>query len=659
MIDIYDIETIVNCFTYCSINRDTLVENEFVIHNDRNDLWKLMSHLTGDCMINKPGLKGMIGFNNQAFDGQVIQFIIENCADWLDFTGGEVANIISRYANKVIEKANKGAGQWSDYPDWKMTIPQCDLFKIMHFDNKAKMTSLKWVEYMINMNSIEEMPIHYMTEVTIDQVINQILPYNKHDVKATFELYKIIIGDTDHPLYKGVDKIQLRKDIQRQFGIKCINYNDVKIGDELNKLSYCKIKGINKQDIQKSNKDIISFKFKDCFPSYMKFETQEFNNFVNSISDITVNLKKSKEDKQVYEFGFNGTIYTIAKGGIHSKDKPRIIQPNDNEILRDADIGSQYPNSIRKRKLFPKHLGEEWLIGYTNTIQGRIDAKKSKKNAIAEAFKLALNGGGFGKTNEEFNWQYDPFITYSVTIGNQIEILMLIEDLELAGIRVASANTDGIVCLFDKSKDDIYYKICKNWEKQVGNDTLGQLEYCDYSKLIQTSVNDYIAIKLDGKIKTKGDFVSEFELHKNKSRRIVPLALQAYFTKGYPIDKFIKEHTNIFDFCLGVKSIGKNRLIAIDVKKQQETILQKINRYYISTDGINLIKKLPKLEKSKPKKQLDIFGNISDDSREQEVEAGWLSTIYNKHEEKDIKDYNIDYRYYIQSCERIINQIIN
>ena len=71
---------------------------------------------------------------------------------------------------------------------------------------------------------------------------------------------------------------------------------------------------------------------------------------------------------------------------------------------------------------------------------------------------------------------------------------------------------DGIVCLFDKSLDELYYKICKDWEVLVGNDTLGQLEYVDYSALIQTSVNDYIAVKTNGDFKCKGDFTSEFEL---------------------------------------------------------------------------------------------------------------------------------------------------
>lgn len=246
---------------------------------------------------------------------------------------------------------------------------------------------------------------------------------------------------------------------------------------------------------------------------------------------------------------------------------------------------------------------------------------------------------------------------YKVTIGNQVEILMLIEALELEGIHCVSANTDGIVCLFNKSLDETYYKICKEWEVIVGNDTLGQLEYADYKLLAQTSVNDYIAIK-DGEVKTKGDFVSEFELHKNKSAKIVPLALQQYFINGTPVEKTIKECTNIFDFTLGAKSIGKNKLISFDKVKQKEIELPKINRYYISNSGIYLLKKLPKLEGKHSSGQIDIFGNIDDGERQSRIEANSLQTIYNKHYHQNIEQYDINYEYYIDRCMTILNKIL-
>lgn len=650
-IEVYDIETIVNFYSYYSLDINTGKEYCFIIHESKNELQAFINHLNS--------VKAHIGFNNLGFDAQVIQYILESCDCWLDMSGEEVATLIYKYSQYVIEKSN--SKQFLDYPEWKLGIPQLDLFKIWHFDNKSKMTSLKWVQYMIDYHNIEEMPISHDTKVTED-MIDSIISYNRNDVLSTYEFYKITKGDTNHILYKGIDKLQLRKDIAKEFGINCRNYNDVKIGDEINKVNYIRSLGIKKNDISKPiTKNIKLGVFGDYYPKYTKFKTQEFNNFINSISSIELIDKK-----QEFKFTFNDTTYTIAKGGIHSEDKPRLIVPNENEILLDADIGSQYPNAIRKRRLYPRHLGPTWLKGYTDTIEKRIVAKKaykesrdSKLQAIQEAGKLQLNGGGYGKLGEQYNWQYDPISMYMCTIGNQIEILMLIESLELANIHVISANTDGLVCLFDRNKIDEYYNICKSWEVLVGNSELGQLEYTEYRLLAQSSVNDYIAIKTSGEIKCKGDFLSDFELHKNKSARIVPLALQAYFKDEIKPGHFIPKCTNIFDFCLGVKSQKGAKFISYDPKTGNEIKLQKVNRYYISNNGTHLLKRLKPLEDKKPTKQLDIFGLVNDGTRQSEVEAGWLSTIYNKHIIKEkFEDYNIDYSFYIEKANKIINNIL-
>lgn len=651
MIEVYDIETLKCFFSYVGLNIDDSKRlSKFMICEYQNDLKALIKHLEG--------VKRHIGYNNLSFDSQVIQYILENWLDWLDLSGKEVADVIYRYAQYCINKSNNG--EWGDYPEWKLTIPQLDLFKIWHFDNKAKMTSLKWIEYSIDFHNIEEMSIDHWVETITLKEIEEVLGYNENDVKATYEFYKMTLGDTDHVLYKGIDRLELRRNIRDEFKIPCINYNDVKIGDELNKLGYLNRTGIRKEELRNRPKTFKEFTFKDCIPDYIEFKTDKFNVFYNSIKGVKVNLK----EKQEFNLELNGTIYTIMKGGIHSQDKARRVEPKDNEILRDADVGSQYPNAIRKRKLKPRHLQDAYFDTYVNNINIRLEAKAMYKKtkdpkyqAIQEAYKLALNGGGFGKMGEEYSWQYDPFISMSVTIGNQFEILMLIEEMEINGIHVISANTDGIVCLFDKDLDKIYYKICKEWELKVGNEDLGQLEYVDYKLLVQMSVNDYIAIKTNGEIKCKGDFVSDFEIHKNKSARIIPIALQNYFSKGIKIEQTILNHNNIFDFCLGTKSKGGSVLIHLNKNTGDERKLQKVNRYFVSKNGYNLLKRLKPLEGKKVTSQLDIFGNIDDGTREHEVEAGWLTTIYNKHIEKDINEYLIDYAFYINKAIKIVESI--
>jgi hypothetical protein len=220
---------------------------------------------------------------------------------------------------------------------------------------------------------------------------------------------------------------------------------------------------------------------------------------------------------------------------------------------------------------------------------------------------------------------------------------MLIEDLMIEGIQTISANTDGIVCLFDKSMLEKYYNTCYAWERKVGNNEQGKLEYTEYSRMIQATVNDYLAIKVDGEIKKKGDFLTSFQLEKNKSRRIINLALEKYFVEGKDVEDTITDRNNsIFDFCIGVKASKQFHYETIDREGGKE-IYDRMIRYFVSTDGKKLLKvKNPDSE--------------ADGNDVTQCEAGeWKCTVANLiDKEKPIWQYNINYEYYIdKALERI------
>ena len=79
----------------------------------------------------------------------------------------------------------------------------------------------------------------------------------------------------------------------------------------------------------------------------------------------------------------------------------------------------------------------------------------------AEATELKLQDGGkkvslngtFGKLFSRHSIFYAPEFGIAVTIGGQLSLLMLIERLELSGIRVVSANTDGVEMLVPNGSD--------------------------------------------------------------------------------------------------------------------------------------------------------------------------------------------------------------
>lgn len=618
-IDIYDLECFPNFFSYTGMNRDTFEITQFYVYNDYDELLKLIEHLKK--------LDGMIGFNNINYDYPLLHYILNHYEEWNIWNIDYTLTKIYEESQRIIDE------DWSSIPEWNVKIPQLDLFKIWHFDNKARMTSLKAVEIAINFDNVQDLPFDHNHIVKEDE-INDILKYNLNDVKATYEFYKITRGDTDLPLYKGKDKIQLRKDIGKKYGINCTNFNDVKIGDTVNKLTYLKLTGKEFKEIKEDRTYRHRIEIKDCIPSYIRFNSEYLNDFLNELkSKIITKTKGELEFVLIYK----GTKYKFAQGGLHSEDKPRHLKSDDKYKLIDADVASMYPATILNRKLYPAHLGKEWLEGYNETFETRLEAKRNGEKSINEALKLALNGGGFGKTNESKSWQYDPMVTLNTTVTGQLSLLMLIEKLEDNNIHVLSANTDGIVSKVPIDKENLYKSICKEWE----DITKYQLEYTYYKQLIQTSVNDYIAETIDGKLKFKGDFEIDKEVNKDPSMKIRAIALKEYFINNKPVKETIENHTNIFDFCKRFKTSKGWKAIkySTDGTNLIKEKLQKNIRYYISKNGDKLTKE-----------------NIND-GRSIDVEAKAGITTFNKYIKKDIKDYNIDYSYYISETNKIILSI--
>jgi hypothetical protein len=181
----------------------------------------------------------------------------------------------------------------------------------------------------------------------------------------------------------------------------------------------------------------------------------------------------------------------------------------------------------------------------------------------------------------------------------------------------------------------------------------------------------------------KGCFEIDRDYHKNHSKRIVPIALANYFINNISVEDTIYNHLNdtkysfaenygIYDFCLGVKMKGQNTLVQRYWKGHElmEDPLSKMNRYYVSNIGVELIKKLPPLEKHHltetdkyklkfDNQQLNIFDFIEDvkvdaENRDENLEAGYKCTLFNKYKEYN---YDLNYNYYIKECYNIIDKL--
>tara|TARA_B110000858_G_scaffold85245_1_gene98475 strand:- start:284 stop:766 length:483 start_codon:yes stop_codon:yes gene_type:complete len=151
---------------------------------------------------------------------------------------------------------------------------------------------------------------------------------------------------------------------------------------------------------------------------------------------------------------------------------------------------------------------------------------------------------------------------------------------------------------------------------------------------------------MEDKAKCKGRFeFKNLALHKNKSKLVIPKAIYEYFVNGVLPEDYLKINKNILDYCIGSKTNSGWQVVADSLEDgilKQEN-LQKINRYYISDNGVKLIKR------------------NKNDGREIQLEAGkWIQTVFNQIEEQENwEDYNINHRYYLTAIEKEINNILN
>ena len=629
---IFDIETMQECFIVVCMKPEQTPKS-FTVSKWHNQLDAFVKYTEENKDVY------WVGYNNLRFDAQVVEWILRNHENWHELSGLDICAKIAQKAQDIIHDANFDV--FPEYREYELTLKQMDLFRIHHYDNKNRRVSLKRLEFEMDLENIEEMPIHHTkTNMTREEVYLS-LQYCFNDVDATYEFYKVTLGETDHPLYNKNNQIQLRNDIEQEFGIPCLNYSDSKIGDEMIKKYYCEEKGITIKELPRKGYFRRSIALKNCVAHYVKFETKQ-------LKDFLIQIKKTKLDTQdnfKEHIHFYDNVYSFMRGGLHTENKPEVFESDDEYEIIDWDVASYYPAIIINSGKYPAHLGKAFLNGYKKMFERRLELKPKAKTdrrikGIVGALKLAVNSV-YGKSSDMLSWIYDRQLTMFTTITGELSLMMLIEKYELNDIHVISANTDGVTIKVRKDLIPKMHEINSWW----CDATQYILERTDYSKIIFSTVNDYLAIMPDGYVKKKGDFLTDFELHKNKSARIVPIALEQYYVNNIPVKETIMNHKNLYDFCIRKKASRDFHYEGVDPVTNNQTTYNKLIRYYVSNVGEKVYKVKNEDSQSKAVKR-------------SQVEAGeWVCHVCN-YLEKDSSIDNVNYKYYIDKAESMIVKIL-
>ena len=630
---VYDIETYPSVFTAGFRHLVTGREWLFEISYRRNDTESFLRFMK-DCT----GITRWVGFNNMGFDYPVLHALHNNPKINIYGKAMDIINSDDRFEHVI----------W----DNKQLVRQLDLYRIHHFDNNSKRTSLKWLEFNMRMNSVEGLPFPPGTHLKSHE-IDTLIEYMWHDIDATEKFY-----------HYTTDLIKLRESLDDKF----LNKSDVKMG-EMILIDEMEKRGISCYDQYKNKKQTIrkSIDLSEVIFDYVQFENPEFQRIKEFLASKTIT-----ETKGVFK-GLNcivdGVKYVFGTGGLHASVESQTVLSRDDYQIVDIDVASFYPNMAIVNKLYPEHLGVEFCDAYLSVYETR--KTFGKGTAENGAYKLALNGA-YGGSNNEYSPFFDSKYTMSITINGQLMLCMLAEHmLKIPGLKMIQGNTDGITFLCPRQHLDHSREVCKWWEGLTGL----ELEEVLYSRMFIRDVNSYIAETEEGKVKRIGCYAHEMMIdnlgtrelawHKNWSARIVAIAAEALLVHGVPIAETIGNHKDMYDFLLCTKVPKSSAL------EHGGVVVQNVSRYYISNDGAQFEKVMP------PKGTVGEFkraNKLTDKYFNSIVEPGvWDERIHTKNKSTyqirrigintgynvticdkfDSHEFDINYAWYIKEAEAI------
>ena len=509
----------------------------------------------------------IVGFNSNKYDLPMLALAMREgttCAD------------LKQFSDELIQS---GTPHWKLMERFGLTLPDfIDSIDLMEVSPAAaQKVSLKISGGRLHSRKMQDLPFEIDRRLTLDDV-EVVNAYHDNDLETTTDL-----------AVELEPQLNLRAVMSEKYHVDLRSKSDAQIAEAVIKAEVERITGkrVWKPEIAPGN-----FYYRP--PDYLRFETQVMRDVLHDCRvlpftvrrDGVVEMPKFLSDRKI---AIGSSVYRMGIGGLHSSEESICHVADGTFTLKDRDVTSYYPRTILNQGLSPAHLGPPFLKVYETIYDTRIDAKaKSKKKGdpqarhwenIAESLKIVLNGS-FGKLGSAYSVLYSPNLMIQVTLTGQLAILMLIERLELAGISVVSANTDGIVSRVPTGLDAVFKAVITEWEWDTNYET----EETQYRALYSRDVNNYMAVNMDGSVKLKGAFApcgpglkGAMGLKKNPAAEIAVEAAREFLAKGTPIEDTIRR-------CRDVRKFVVVRRVTGGCCDQDGVLVGKAVRWIYSTE---------------------------------------------------------------------------
>lgn len=431
-------------------------------------------------------------------------------------------------------------------------------YDIMPVAPDPSQTSLKMYSARLLSEELQDLP--YPPHIPLKpHEIDVVRKYCIKDIRNTYKLRKQLSTE-----------IEMRYFMGQKFGMDLRSLSDAQIGERVT-ISLIE-KRLNKRlpkPMDYRNKTLRYFA-----PCFIEFSTPYLQHVLDTVNKAEYLVGKDGSPKIPSEINdlairIGDTDYKLGIGGLHSQEKAQTIICDENHRLRDVDVDSFYPRIILNNRYAPQGIEEVFLQVYEyDLVNPRLEYKhkasdetldkdtRKEFKKLANSNKIVINGL-YGKLGSPYSKVYAPQLMISVCLTGQLSLLMLIERLELAGIKVVSGNTDGIVIYYNVEQTQLLNDIVKQWEKDCNFTT----EHTYYHAIYSANVNNYIAVKSDENCqikkgcKRKGIFAdhwfsdeSNFKMKNTPSFLICRNAVVEYLMNGTPLEVTIGQCKDIRQF---------------------------------------------------------------------------------------------------------------
>lgn len=629
-----DIECYTNYFLLGCIDYKSGVKTSFEISEDvdqRQELHKFLNQYSGF----------WISFNGIHYDNMVLAYGQSN--KWWPKENWETAcRLLKAFSDKVINDNEPNYRE--KYYNWKFI--NIDLYLYWSLNLRlSKKISLKGLGIQLGYPVVQELPFDPAMILDKDQRA-ELKNYNlEHDLGILKLLTECFEGKGKVSL-GNLGTIQLRGQVNKDLGINSWSMDTPKIASEVLLKSYCDITKKDPKFVRDLRFEKSTIRFGELFKDInVKFKLPEmqrvYDMWYNSIDTFNHEFVTGTKNHPIK--------ISVGVGGIHAINKNEIYESNNTHVIITDDVSAYYPTNIQNMQAFrfPEVLQEYISYKTKRTTETKPGMKAHKKGSPEWTeffqkdlfYKLILNGVS-GLLDMEYSWLYNPEKIMKVRCVGQLILMRLMEECILNNIDVLSANTDGIEVYMRRDQMDLYLELVKKIEDEFKV----QFEREVYKKIIYSSVNDYIAI-LENGTKKKGMFVTQPELGGSVNFLIIPKLLEQYFVYGIKPEVAITKDWHIYDFCASQKA---DKSYTVEWKGEKQ---QRLNRYYASNKGAYLYKcKWVERENKKTKQMNNIYTRSHMLS-----EAG--VQLYNNHIEQPLKDYNINYSFYLAQVNKIIAEL--